>query len=372
MKKFLLTLAGAALLWSCGGSDDPAVITPEPIPPIGRISTYLASANGLGAPPFSLEIFSVSDTGALTPIAGSPFATPIPIQQLALHPNDRFLYGGARDVGEIDGYRIDPQTGTPVELPGFPIATVTDNSVVIDPEGNHAYVVGDNGIDAFAINQADGTLTHTDGFPLVIPGLIKAEAAAFDPSDRFLLVVDRVSDQIFVFSHNDASGALTLVAQQPSGNTGATAVGIDPSGRFVYTAGDDGNLNGFALQSNGTLVALPGFPLNFAGPGALSFEMAFYQDVIYLGNGSTGELSAFRMAADGSLSPVAGFPIAGGGPGITLFPVPDLAPFLYSGQTPLNRIAGFHLDGGGALTATPGSPYTSTTPTDVQAIFLQF
>jgi len=64
----------------------------------------------------NLSVYKInSTTGALTPVAGSPFATGNSPYALAITPNATFVYVGNDFAGTISAYRINPTTGVLTE-----------------------------------------------------------------------------------------------------------------------------------------------------------------------------------------------------------------------------------------------------------------
>ena len=80
-------------------------------------------------------------TGALTPIAGSPFATGTDPANVAVDPSGKFAYVANGDFDNVSGYRINPSTGALKAIAGSPFpAGDNPRSVAVDPSGKFAYV----------------------------------------------------------------------------------------------------------------------------------------------------------------------------------------------------------------------------------------
>jgi len=79
----------------------------------------------------NLSAFTINPTtGALTPIAGSPFDVgPVPFG-VAVDQSGRFLYVSNRNAGTVSGFRIDDATGALTAVPGSPFAAGLDASFV--------------------------------------------------------------------------------------------------------------------------------------------------------------------------------------------------------------------------------------------------
>src|SRR5438309_8822323 len=189
-------------------------------------------------------------------------------------------------------------------------------AITTDPSGTNFYVasLGSNTIDGFTLNPASGVLTAITGSPFTVPGSPKS--LAIDAAGFFLYVVNGNTDEAAIFTiHADGSlalvkstrarrspaamvfsagaagqfqpsfvevatqttngGVLSYAVNQVSGaltlahsvitdaNAGSSAVAIDRSGQFVYSAqAAAGQVSGFTLDPNsGVLAAIAGSTL---------------------------------------------------------------------------------------------------------------
>ncbi|MBV9265924.1 MAG: beta-propeller fold lactonase family protein [Acidobacteriaceae bacterium] len=98
------------------------------VDPRGRF-VYAANATSSGPATGSVSAYTIDrDTGGLTAVAGSPFATGVFPDFVAVDPSGRFVYvaNGAFPLpGNISGYTIDHSTGalTPIADSPFPAGT---------------------------------------------------------------------------------------------------------------------------------------------------------------------------------------------------------------------------------------------------------
>jgi 6-phosphogluconolactonase len=112
-------------------------------------------------------------TGALTAIAGPPFAAGAgagPVE-VAVHPSGRFAYVASFTPSTITGYTINPATGALTAIEGSPfVAGSTPYSVAVDPSGKFANVanLGSNTVSGYNINPASGALTAIGGSPSLL------------------------------------------------------------------------------------------------------------------------------------------------------------------------------------------------------------
>jgi len=119
-----------------------------------------------------IAVFSIdSSTGALSEIAGSPFAAEFNSPSLAIAPSGRFAYvgSGGDNAGSLSVYTIDAQTGalTNKRTTATPAGSY---GVKIDPSGRVAYSINGPRVDpgsilAFTLNTTTGEPTYIGSVP---------------------------------------------------------------------------------------------------------------------------------------------------------------------------------------------------------------
>lgn len=212
----LAPIAGSP--FAAGGEDEGLVIHPS-----GR---FVYAIDGLETGG-TVTGFSVNKkTGALAPIAGSPFAAGDGIKYAAITRNGKFLYitqPGA-EPAQVLGFAVNSKTGALTMVPGSPFALVLDgaNPNGIATDGKFVYVAdsadsdsfGEPGdISAFVINKKTGALTPVAGSPFT--GVTNPKWVAIDPSKKLLLATNEDQDNMSVFSINRKTGVLTPVVGSP-------------------------------------------------------------------------------------------------------------------------------------------------------------
>lgn len=133
---------------------------------INPAGTYLYAGNN-AASSSSISIFSISSTGALTAVQGSPlndsgYSSPL---SMAFDPNGQFLYVANAGSNNITAYAISSSTGLPSALTTSistnAFATEAQPSFVsLDPGGNYLFVGNQAvpaGVQVFSISS--GSLT---------------------------------------------------------------------------------------------------------------------------------------------------------------------------------------------------------------------
>jgi 6-phosphogluconolactonase (cycloisomerase 2 family) len=200
-------------------------------------------------------------TGALTPIPGSPFPANV-TAAVAVDPTGKFFYSFAFEGDEVGvagftvaGFTIDASTGALAPIAGSPFAPASETPVAIvaDPQGRFLYEFTGAGISAFTINSSTGALTLVSGSPFA--GIGEATIGfTVDPRGRFAYETGFIFPE-FGFSNGvqvEFPGYTIIQWFAIDGNTGALAavaagsvesalgqfvnsITINPSGRFAYT-----------------------------------------------------------------------------------------------------------------------------------------
>jgi 6-phosphogluconolactonase len=170
-----------------------------------------------------------STSGALTVVPGSPFTTLLfgGPEALAVHPSGKFLYVADFNSNAIVGLSIS-NTGSLTTVLGSPFATGSrPASLALDPAGKFLYAVNsvDKTFSAYTINATTGTPTAVTGSPFAAGAA--SGALAVEPSGKFLYEANSQlsgASTITGFNINTSSGALTTFSGQPfaAGNGSVT------------------------------------------------------------------------------------------------------------------------------------------------------
>lgn len=134
---------------STGGSAGPMAVTAD--------SKFLYVANQLQG---TVNVFAVGSGGTLTPVGGSPFTIDTGAQFLTLTPDGRFLFVAASPSSgteTVKGYAVNPTAGTFTAIPGAVVNNVT--SVTVDRSGSFVYISAVGNLFTFSVNPLTGALT---------------------------------------------------------------------------------------------------------------------------------------------------------------------------------------------------------------------
>ena len=278
----------------------------NPVPLSGSAIDAWAIAPGTGTlttiPSFSLGIFSVASgmavdsnasvlyvadagkidalhsdaTGALTPLANSPFASGTNLY-LVVDPTNKFLFASVDDPpGGLFAFTID-SGGSLTPVAGSPFAATTGNSqpgqVVVDGTSSYVYaVLNTTGqVAGFAIAPSTGVLTPVPGSPFIAGKAPLAIATTSFQTNNYLYVSNAQDGTVSGYSINGANGVLTPIPGSPFA-IAAGALTTNPEN--ILFASTAAGMRVFDINpQTGALTEVKGSP--FPGPGAT--VLAFVQ-----------------------------------------------------------------------------------------------
>ncbi|HTW56674.1 MAG TPA: beta-propeller fold lactonase family protein [Terriglobales bacterium] len=255
-------------------------------------------------------------TGALTTVAGSPFAmgaSAVP-NGLAVAENlgsaGPFLY--VADAGKIDALQVNSGTGALTTVPGSPFTSGTNLYLTVDPTSHFVFAAGEDapgGVLAFTINQSTGGLTPVPGSPFLIGSSanpVTVGEIVVDPLGIFVYVTLPAAGQVAALSIDPASGVLTPVPGSPfAAGTGAFAIAVTFNG-ILYVANPTANsISGYSInEMTGALTQVASSP--FAADGVTALTVDGYGDLYAYG--SSG-MAILNTGGTGVLTPI-GSPVA--------------------------------------------------------------
>jgi 6-phosphogluconolactonase len=240
--------------------------------------------------------FSISQTGALSAVNGSPFLLPNDppysnlnnVDSLAMHPSGQFLYAPDSPANEVAAFAIDSTTGvlTPISGSPFPVGN-QPGQVAVTPSGQFLYAsddpdAGTGGIWGFTIDLSTGALTTIAGSPFPTFNGLNPDGLVIHPSGKFLYSAIPYGNSVEAFTIDPTSGTLTEIPGSPfilsvGGFPAAFSIAQDPAGKFLYALGsEDGKIYGFTVDANsGALTPAAGSPY---GRGSSLFASSLIVD----------------------------------------------------------------------------------------------
>jgi DNA-binding beta-propeller fold protein YncE len=161
-------LAGSP--YPAGQGPASVVVAPAPLPNFLGPRLVMV-ANKLSN---NVSVFSISGNGSLSPVPGSPFSVGGPPSSVATQTNLiplKFAYVTIPASNEIAGYSIDQTSGALTPLAGSPFPTgVEPSSAVAAASALFLYVAntGSNSLSVYSINENSGALTPVSGSPFSV------------------------------------------------------------------------------------------------------------------------------------------------------------------------------------------------------------
>lgn len=242
----------------------------------------------------------------------------------------------------------------------------TPTSVTVDPSGQFVYLAtldAQGTILAYGISPTTGRLTP------IGTGIVTGagpKQIVTDPSGEFVFVGNQYGGptnqgSISVFKVDSTNGGLTEVpgSEFTHGQT-VYGIGVDSTGRFVYTANAAGYTAGLRVdRQTGALTPLPGSPY---ATGNVPFSVAVdpLGRFVYTVTGANSDgIFAYSInSTSGVLSqlPNSSIPV----PTDNCIVIHPSGRFLYNlvpWSSPSPHISVFSIGASGALTAIPGSPF---------------
>jgi len=314
-------------------------------------------------------------TGALTPIAGSPFPAGSAPVSVAVDPSGKFAYVANFNSSTVSAYTIDPRTGALTPIAGSPFPVGSESlfagseplSVAVDPSGRFTYVTNSTGgVSGFMIDSSTGALTAIAGSPF--PSGLFPASVAVDPSGKFAYVADQFSapNNISAYAIDPSTGVLSPVAGSPfpaqPGFPEPVSVAVVPSGRFAYVVNTGSfTVSAFTIEpSTGALTAVAGSPVR---TGFVPAAVAVHPSgkFAYVANeGSGDDVSAYTIdPRTGALTAIAGSPFPAPADSIPISVAVDPSgKFAYVANFNGASVSVYAIDPRtGALTTIAGSPF---------------
>lgn len=355
-----LFIIALALGWSGAGlaqqghSEDPgAVFVMTNAADRNEIIAYSRAANG------TLKEVSKFETGGR---GSGGLVDPLESQgSLILSKDHGFLFAVNAGSGTVSVFRVD---GSRLSL-----ADVVDSGGsepnALAQHDDLLYVLnagGSSGVAGFRLSDNGKLTSIPNSVRFLSTNTSGAAAVSFSPDGRFLVVTERLTNSIDVFSvHGD--GALSSIAVNPDVSPGTFAVTFAPNGAaLVVETGAAGVQNGSTISSFGILDDGSIFPISAGIPtlGAATCWDAVTPDgrFVYTNNAGSSTISGFVVNGNGTLAALNNTIQASNPNGSSNI---DLAissdgKFLYSLNAGIGTIGIFVIDKDGSLTTVGSVP----------------
>ena len=363
---------------------------PTPVNHVPRFA-YVANSSDNSVSAFTID----SASGALAPIADSPFASGTSPSAAVADPFGRFLFVANAGSNDVSVYSVDPGTGVLTPVAGSPSSAGTSPAgLATDPTGQFLFVTnrGSNNASEYSIDPNSGSLTEIAGSPFAVgtgpSGIISYSSIATTSVNTFVEVLNSASNNITVFTASaSAPGALgsgSTFALADQGTTPVAAVHEDSFAPASATnqAPDDLSLffanagsNNITADININSGAAASDPAAGVNPQSIAVDPTNTFVFVAGGAASTpGSISAFSLSqvytgATNVLTVVPGSPFAAGqSPSSIAFDASGQ--FVYVANSQDNTVSAYVLDSAnGIIAPITGSPFaTGVAPKSIALI----
>ena len=275
-----LTLSGTPV--PAGGSSPSAAV----IDPAGK---YMLVTNNFTD---NVSVFSIdANSGALTPVAGSPFPANSGPAEILITPSGNFVYVTNPGIGMITAFTFSSSDGTLTPLPNSPFSSLPGGGggafgLAVDGSQQFLYVTNPSAsnsppnqatignISAFSIAPSTasipGALTPILGSPFTAATGGGPSAIAVDPGGKFVYATTTgSSSSIWCFAITPTTGQLVAAKNSPfSLSAGGLFALFDPTGNYFYIGSQVGKgIAGYTYSaSTGLPTAIAGSPFSTGTP----------------------------------------------------------------------------------------------------------
>jgi len=206
-----------------------------------------------------------------------PFAKP---HQVVFDPSGTFIIVPDKGLDRVFTFRIDPGNRKLVAVNAGAEARegAGPRHIAFHPAGRLAYVINelDSTVVAYRFDPATGALAPfqvLSALPDTFTGNSRGSEIEISSDGRFLYVSNRGHDSIAIFSVDQASGRMAHVEWQASGGKTPRFFAIDPTGRFLLAANEEGDtIVSFERGAKGGRLKATNSAVNVGSPVCIVFR----------------------------------------------------------------------------------------------------
>jgi 6-phosphogluconolactonase (cycloisomerase 2 family) len=279
----------------------------------------------------TVSAYSVSATGALTQVSGSPFSTGgvganvvcYGLNRITLSPINNLLFVANTGDKTITSFTINKTTGVLARV-GAPVPTILtlDScqgiSLAATPDGNFLFASSNGQIETFTIGAGGAVAPLLDAAsnPTITPNCCSPNAGMIiSPNGQFLATSNQTNVSMFTIN----AGVLTPVPGSPFAKTGSGSLsGLDFScaADRLYSGEATGSpalADAWTIDNNpssptlGTLTPVPGTPFTSSGNNSNLVLYSPDNSLLFQSNQFTNSINSFTVNPDGSLVNVGKF-----------------------------------------------------------------
>jgi 6-phosphogluconolactonase len=273
---------------------------------------------------------------------------------LTLSQDHTLLFAVNAGSGEISVFRVH---GSELSLADKELSGGSEPNAVAQ-HGHLVYVLntgGSSNVIGFRVNENGRLLQIPHSLSFLSTNTSGAASLAFSPNGQFLVVTERETNDIDVFSVQ-SNGTLSPIVINPSAGPGAFSVAFAPNGAaLVVETGPSGGQNAsaissYAVSSNGTLSAIS---TSVPTEGAATCWNAVTPngEWVYTSNAGSSTISGFTIGSNGALTALPGTVVGTNPTGATNLDITISADgkFLYTLDAAVGTISIFGIQSDGTL-----------------------
>jgi 6-phosphogluconolactonase (cycloisomerase 2 family) len=294
-----LSFTAATMAQDTDSDDSGAVFVMTNAAKRNEIVTYSRAENGALQQAERFETGGRGSGGLIDPLESQG--------SLILNHNHRLLFAVNAGSGDISMFRVDHARLSLVNL--VPSGGSEPNALAL--HGDLLYVLntgGSSGVAGFRVDE-DGITPINHSVRFLSTNTTGAASLSFSPDGRFLVVTERLTNDIDVFRVQE-DGTLSSAVLNQDAFPGTFAVAFSPNGAaLVVETGPAGAHNGstissYAVQEDGTLFSISG---GVPTKGAATCWDVVTPDgrFVYTSNAGSSNISGFAIESDGFLTPLA-------------------------------------------------------------------
>ena len=265
-----------------------------------------------------VHVFNInSSTGALSEIGTSPYATVDEPEAIAVDPSGTHVYVTGQNGNFVGGFSLSA-AGALTSIAGSPFATSGlqhgPEGVIINAAGTFVYVQDSVNIYTYTVNVSSGALTLVQ--TIAGPSDPNAYGIAFDPHETYLYAVGSGTNSIETYGINASTGLLTPAGSSPMmEQNGAYTIAISPTGQFAYTIENNNDLVSYTLSNGvfkpvGSVYAqVYGSQIGIDPSGSFVYVP---QACSNCPGGAYNVVNEFSIGSTGALTKIPGSPVAAG------------------------------------------------------------
>jgi 6-phosphogluconolactonase len=245
----------------------------------------------------NLQLVQVVPSGGSAPVAVAQHGNLVYVINFAGNSNVvGFNLGG-------DGSLV----GIPNSIRYLSATNTGPSSLAFSPDGRFLLVTEKvtNNIDVFSVNS-DGSLSQPTITPDPIPGVFDV---VFSPDGAALILqtggsVTTSASSISSYLVQEGGTLVPVTGSVPTLGTFACWIALTPNGQFAFASNTLGSsISGFAIGGSGTVTALPGTVVATQPTGTNNLDIAVSDDgeFVYTMNTGAGTIGIFAVQPNGSL-----------------------------------------------------------------------